>query len=316
MSKKQLPTVVIGIDVSKDSSDVCFLDELEHDNHQGHYPKEKYKALVKKIAKAKPTIVVLEATGGYERELATLLFAATIPFRIVNPLRARQFASSIGLLAKTDRVDSRMLALYALRNKLEPAAVPNEKTVELRALLERRRQLLEHRTAEKNRASRTGHKVAAKSVKNVIAVLDAEISSIDKVLDKVIKDDDDFRHKEELLTSVPGVGEVTARNLLGSMPELGKINRQEAAALAGLAPFARDSGKYRGKRSIRGGRSQVRKTLYMATVTAVKYNLKLKEIYQRMIVAGKAKKMALTACMRKLLLLLNAIIKKDELFVQ
>lgn len=210
MSKKPLPTVVIGIDVSKDSCDACFLDELEHDNYQGHYPQEKYKALVKKIVKAKPTIVILEATGGYERELAALLVAAALPFRIVNPLRARQFASSIGLLAKTDRVDSRMLALYALRNKLEPAAIPNEKTVELRALLERRRQLLEHRTAEKNRVNRTGHKVAAKSVKNVIGVLDDELAVIDRALDEVIKDDDEFTHKEEILTSAPGVGAVSA----------------------------------------------------------------------------------------------------------
>lgn len=316
MFKKAVPTAAIGIDVAKGHCDVCFLDEAECSSHQGHYPEEKYNALVKKIVRAKPRIVVLEATGGYERELAGLLVAVGAPLRIVSPLRARQFANSIGLLGKNDAIDARMLALYALRNKLEPGAVANEKTQELRALLDRRRQLLDFRTAEKNRIHRTGHKAAAKSVKKMLTILDDEIAAIDQLLDAAIKDDDEFRHKEELLTSVPGVGDQTARTLLGSMPELGQINRAEAAALAGLAPFARDSGKQRGKRVIRGGRFHVRRCLYMAAVSASKHNPRFKQLYRRLVDAGKPKKLALTACMRKLLLLLNALLKKNELFAQ
>jgi len=316
MSKKPAPTIAIGIDVSKERCDVCFLDETENSNHQGCYSEDKYKALVKKIAKAKPRIVILEATGGYERLIAGLLVASSIPFRIVNPLRTRQFANSIGLLGKNDAIDARMLALYALRNKLDPVAVPNEKTMELRALLERRRQLLDLRTAEKNRVHRTDHKAAVKSVKKMLSILNDEIASIDSLLSEVVKDDDEFRHKEEILTSVTGVGGQTARSLLGSMPELGKINRGEAAALAGLAPFARDSGKQRGKRSIRGGRFHVRRSLYMAAISATKHNPRFRQMYQNLLAAGKAKKLALTACMRKLLLLLNALLKKNELFAQ
>lgn len=316
MSKKTAPTIAIGIDVSKEYSDICFLDEMENVNHQGQYPTEKYKSLVKKIAKAAPRIVILEATGGYERSLAALLLGAGVPFRVVNPLRTRQFAQSIGMLGKTDAIDARMLALYALRNKIVPTAIPNGKTQEIRALLERRRQLITLRTAEKNRQYRAENKTTAKSVKTILSVLAKEITAIEHALDEIVKDDDEFRRKKEILTSVPGVGEQTARSLIGAMPELGKINRAEAAALAGLAPFAHDSGKLKGKRMIRGGRFHVRQSLYMAAVSAVQHNPRFKEMYRRMVTAGKAKKLALTACMRKLLLLLNALLKKDELFAQ
>ncbi len=315
MSKKTAPTIAIGIDVAKDHSDICFLDEKENINQQGQYPAEKYKSLVKKIAKAKPRIVILEATGGYERGLAAMLLTSKVPFRVVNPLRARQFAQAIGLLGKTDTIDAKMLALYALRNKIEPTVVPDDKTQEIRALLERRRQLVALRASEKTRQHLEPNKTAAKSIKAHLSFLTKEIESLDNALDEIIKDNDDFRRKEAILTSVPGVGEQTARSLIGSMPELGTINRGEAAALAGLAPFAHDSGKLRGRRMIRGGRSHVRTSLYMATVSAVRYNPRFREIYQRLIAAGKAKKLALTACMRKMLLLLNALLKKEEIFV-
>ncbi len=312
MSSKK--TSAIGIDVSKDKSDVCFLDGKENANHQGQYTEEKYKALVKKIARAKPRIVILEATGGYERGLAALLLAAEVPYRVVNPLRTRQFAQAIGQLGKTDAIDARVLALYALRNNVEPMAVPDGKTQEIRALLDRRRQLVSLRASEKTRQHLEANRTAAKSIKAHLSFLSKEIEALDRALDELVKDDDEFRRKEEILTSVPGVGEQTARSLLGSMPELGKLNRGEAASLAGLAPFAHDSGKLRGKRMIRGGRSQVRVSLYMAAVSATRYNPHIKAIYQRLVSAGKAKKLALTACMRKLLLLLNALLKKGEVF--
>jgi transposase len=208
-----------------------------------------------------------------------------------------------------------MLALYALRNKLEPAAVPSGKMQEIRALLERRRQLVLLRASEKTRQHLEANKTASKSIKSHLSFLTKEIDALDKALGELVDDDDDFRHKAEIMTSVPGVEEQTALTLIGAMPELGSINRSEAAALAGLAPFAHDSGKLRGKRMIRGGRAHVRQSLYMAAVSAVRYNPRLKAIYQRLVAAGKAKKLALTACMRKLLLLLNALLRKDELFV-
>ncbi len=314
MSKKPSPVVSVGIDVSQDHSDACFLDGDENVVHQGCYTVDKYIALAKKIAKAKPRIALMEASGSYERELAAVLMAAGVPLRIINPSRTRQFANAIGELSKTDAVDARMLALYALRNKVEPGAIPDERTVEIKALLNRRRQLIQLRTAEMNRLLGTRHKAMRKSIEEMLSALEEHIASVDAMLDEAIDKDDDFRSKEKLLTSVPGVGEQTARALLGEMPELGKLNRREAASLAGLAPFARDSGKQRGKRSIRGGRFWVRNSLYMATLTAVRCNEPIRQIYQRLLANGKAKKVALTACMRKLLLLLNALLKKNEVF--
>lgn len=316
MSKKSNHVTAIGIDVALDYSDVCFLDESENTVLQGRFTVDKYKALVKKIAKAKPKVVVMEATGGYERKLAALFAAEGIPYRVLNPLRTRQFAASIGQLSKTDAIDARVLALYALRNKIEPGDVPSAKTLELKALLLRRRQLMSLYVAEKNRMRRTEYKATAASVKEMVAFLDEQIKEIDGLLDDAISDDDDFQHKEKLLTSVPGVGERTARTLLGEMPELGKMNRGEAAALAGLAPFARDSGKYRGTRSIRGGRFSIRCALYMATLSAIRFNPKIRQLYERLIAAGKKKKIAIIACARKLLLILNAILKNNTSFAE
>lgn len=316
MSKESLPAVTIGIDVSQQHCDVCFLDETEKVIHHGHYLLDKYEAMVKKIVKAKPRLVVLEATGGYEREVTVLLIAAEVPHRLVNPLRARQFAGAIGQLGKNDTIDAHMLALYALRNKIEPAAVPDEKTLVLREYLDRRRQLTKSLVAEKNRLRRTKSKDIVKSLDTVVAVLKSEIAVIDRKITDNIEDDDEFRQKEKILTSVPGVGDQTARTLLGAMPELGTMNRTQAAALAGVAPFPRDSGKHHGKRSIRGGRTWVRGALYMATLTAVRFNRQLKQTYERLLAAGKAKKVALTACMRKLVLLLNALLKKNQIFIQ
>lgn len=309
-----MPTVAVGIDVAKDAIDICFLDENERENHQGHYPVEKYKALVKKIAKAKPKIIVLEATGGYENHLASLLFAEDLPLRILNPLRTRQFAAAIGILGKNDRIDARMLATYALRNKVEPMDSPDQATLELRALMERRRQLVEHRAAEKKRAQRVTHKLAEKSVKKVIEVLTDEVDAIDKALKTLIDNDDNFRHKEKILTSVPGVGEQTARTLLASMPELGEMTREEASSLAGVAPFPRDSGKQRGKRSIRGGRFYVRQALYMAAISASRFNPTIKMLYERLRKAGKPFKLAITACMRKMIVILNVLLKNNTTF--
>lgn len=315
MPKKLSTVVSVGIDVAQDHVDVCFLDADENVVHKGNYPIDKYPALAKKIAKAKPRIAVMEATGGYERHLATILHAAGVPQRIVNPFRTSQFAKSIGRESKTDAVDAHSLALFALRNKVEPSPIPDEKTVELKALLNRRRQLVHLRTAEKNRLHGTRHQAMRQSIQNMLDALDEEIAAVDAMLDDAVEDDDDFRSKAKLLTSVPGVGEQTARTLLGEMPELGTLNRREAASLAGLAPYAHDSGKQRGKRSIRGGRLWVRNSLYMATLAAVRSNQPIRRIYLGLIERGKAKKVALTACMRKLLLLLNALLKKNEVFV-
>lgn len=302
----------IGIDIAKDKADACFIDDSEQVVKSQSYPQEKFAALVKNVAKAKPRIIVLEATGGYERPLALLLAKKGLPFAILNPARIRQFAKAIGYLCKTDAVDARLLALYAKRNAVEPASMPSEKQHELRQLFERRRQLVEMRAMEKVRAQQTSHKAAADSIGTVITHLTDQIAEIDRLLDAFIDDDPELRTREELLASVPGVGTTTARSLMAQLPELGEANRQEIAALAGLAPYPHESGHFRGRSMIRGGRKGARTALYMATVSAIRFNERIRRFYERLRLSGKHAKVAVTACMRKLLVQLNAVLKKKE----
>jgi transposase len=311
---KQTRIAVVGLDIAKEKVDACFLDEQENVLEQQVYPKEKYRALVKNLKKAKPGLVVMEATGGYEKELAVLFLKAGVPYRILNPARTRHFAAAIGLHGKTDPVDARMLALYALRNRLEPGRLPTESERQLRELLDRRRQLVEMRTAEKNREGRSTHPGACKSVKEVLTLLEAQIADVDRQLDAEISGDDEFRGKEDILTSVPGVGKQTARVLLSSLPELGELDRREVASLAGLAPYARDSGRHRGVRHIFGGRKVVRCALYMAAISAIRYNPCIRALHERLTRGGKKFKVSITACMRKLLVILNALLKNKVSF--
>ena len=310
MSQKASTEFTVGIDVAKDKVDVCILDQDENVVKAECYPQDKYPALVKNLLKRKPGIIVLEATGGYERELALLIARKNLPLRILNPMRVRKFASAIGWLCKTDRVDAKLLAIYAKRNRIAAAPMPSEKQLSLRELVDRRRQLVDMRAVEKTRMQQTAHQAACDSIQTLIAHLNKQIADIDGKLDAFIDSEPEFKEKEVLLTSIPGVGNTTARSILSQMPELGQINRQSIAALAGVAPYKNESGQYRGLSVIRGGRIQARNALYMATVSAIKHNPRIKQFSERLTAEGKKAKVMITACMRKLLLQMNAVLKK------
>jgi transposase len=257
------------------------------------------------------TLVVLEATGVYHRAVTTALVTAGIPVAVVNPRQVRDFARSTGQLAKTDRLDAAMLARFAATVRPTPRAIPDEATQALAALLERRRQLVEMLTAEKNRLSVARPQVRP-SVQQVIRALEKALASADDDVDRWIRESPVWRAQEELLRSVPGVGPQTARLLIASLPELGRLTRREIAALVGVAPLACDSGTLRGRRKCWGGRSQLRAVLYMAAVAGTRFNPVIRACYRRLRAAGKPAKVALTACMRRLITILNAMVKTQQ----
>jgi transposase len=268
-------------------------------------------ALVEQLKRLRPTLVVLEATGGFETAMASELCAAGLPVAVVNPKRVRDFARAAGILAKTDKLDAQVLAVFAQRMRPQVHALPDEAQQEITELVDRRAQLVAMRAQEKTRLA-TVKPIARKSVREHIAWLDARIKQIERDLDGRLKDSPLYRPKYDLLDSVPGVGRVTITTLLGRLPELGALQRKTAAALVGLAPFADDSGRRRGQRYIQGGRADVRAVLYMATLSAVRCNAVIKAMYERLRVAGKPFKVAMTACMRKLLVILNAILRTQQ----
>jgi transposase len=251
--------------------------------------------------------VVLESTGGLERRLVADLIDAGHDVAVVNPRRVRQFAQSLGRLAKTDRIDAETLALFGERMQPRTTEKLSEKQAELDMLVTRRRQLLQLQTMEKNHLGQATLKAAHKNVEGVVKFLDRQIAAVERAIARLIESDDDWRAKSELLQSVPGVGDVTSATLIAELPELGKLNRQQIAALVGLAPFADDSGQHRGTRRISGGRSSVRTTLYMATLSASRCNPLIHHYKLKLLQRGKAFKVAMTACMRKLLTLLNTL---------
>lgn len=255
--------------------------------------------------------IVIEATGGYETATASALAVAQLPVVVVNPKQVRDFAKAMGHFAKTDKLDAKVLALFGER--LQPAlrALPDEAQRTLADLLGRRNQLVDMRAQEKARLA-TVPAVARKDVEQHIAWLDKRITKLETDLGDRLQKSPVWCHKAALLESTPGVGEVTTFSLLADLPELGTLNRQKISALVGVAPFPDDSGKRQGKRYIRGGRAAVRCVLYMATLSAIKHNPPIKAMYERLTAAGKPFKLAMTACMRKLLTILNALIKKDQ----
>ena len=271
------------------------------------------RALVERLGGEAPALIVLEATGGYELAVAAALAAAALPVAVVNARQVRRFAQAVGELAKTDRIDARILSLFAERIRPEPRPLPSDALQALDALLTRRRQLLDMLTAERNRLGQTFGR-AGKSVKDSlkahIAYLERELRMSDTELGRAIRESPVWREQEDLLRSVPGVGPVVATTLLAQLPELGRLSRKQIAKLVGLAPLARDSGTLRGKRLIFGGRAQLRAVLYMGTLVATKRNPVIRAHYQHLLAAGKPKKLALTACMRKLLTILNAMVKR------
>ncbi len=303
----------IGIDVSKNNLDVHILPEAMSLSYR--YETKPVKALIKKLKTYAPELVVLEATGGYEITIGIALADAGLPVAIVNPRQVRDYARALGILAKTDKIDAYVIARFAQDVKPEARGQLTFKEQELKSLVVRRQQLVEMRSAEVNRLSRTTIPQVKNGIQKVVRVLDAQIKAIDDDLDNEIKKNPIWNQKLEVITSFTGVGDHTANTLLFGLPELGTLNRQEIAALVGVAPFNRDSGMLRGKRTISGGRANIRKALHMPTLSAAtRWNKDLMVFYQRLIARGKKHKVALTACMRKLLITLNAMVKNNELY--
>ncbi len=303
----ETPQIFIGIDVSQSSWDVHLLPEGR--SFTIRVDEGAVTRLLEKLGSPAPSLVVLEATGGLERRLVAELIDADWTVAVVNPRQVRDFAKALGRLAKTDRIDAETLALFAHRVQPRPTQKTPEKQQELDALVTRRRQLISLRSMEKMRRPQAVHKTACRSIDQVVKMLDRQIAALDKSITRLIEADDDWRTKRDLIQSVPGVGPTTSAALVAELPELGRLNRQEIASLAGLAPFNHDSGKFRGQRRIRGGRAAVRNSLYMATLTAMRFNVKLHAFALRLRKAGKPFKVVITACMRKLLTILNIMVR-------
>lgn len=299
----------VGIDVSKAALDFDSLPERAP--QQFANSEEGIAALVELLKDGSVERIVLEATGGYETNVAAALAAAGLPVVVINPKRVRDFAKASGVLAKTDRIDAQVLARFGQAIVPPVRALPDETQRELAELLDRRMQLVVMRAQEKARLSRV-LPVARRDIKEHIAWLDKRIARFERDLDQRLRASEAWKEKVELLGSVPGVGKVTIFTLLARLPELGQLNRGQIAALVGVAPFNDDSGERRGQRYIRGGRCDVRCVLYMATLTATHHNPTIKHFFERLVAAGKPFKLAMTACMRKLLTILNVIIRTKE----
>jgi transposase len=301
----------VGIDVSKKSLEVHVLPSGEH--FSINYDQAGLADLIQKLKALKQLqVILLEATGGYEKLLAAELFAAGLDkVCISNPRSIRDFARSTGQLAKTDNIDAKMIALFAQMFNIKPESIPSQAEERLKALVSRRRQLIKIRTAENNRLEKASTPRVILSLNKIIEILNRELHDLDQDINKTIKENSVWSAKEKILRKVKGVGPATACQLLASLPELGRLNRRQIASLAGLAPFNRDSGQFRGKRMIRGGRSAVRNALYMATLVAATYNPNIRNFYNKLLASGKPKKLALTACMRKLLIILNSMLKNE-----
>jgi transposase len=299
----------VGIDISKDHLDV----HIRPDDRQQRfaYDQDGLADLLKIMTELKPHRIVMEATGGYEQRLVAVLAAEQLPVAVVNARRVRDFAKATGRLAKTDRLDAAVLSDFA--EKLQPRtdALPDESREELKALLARRRQLIDMITAENNRQL-TAPKTIQREIRTHIDWLRKRLKKVDDDLSDRIKASPIWKAKDDILQSTPGIGPTTSTTMLSSLPELGTLNRQTIAALVGVAPMNCDSGKWRGRRRIQGGRNSVRTTLFMCTLVAVKHNPVIRSLYQRLLAAGKPKMVAITACMRKLLTILNAMLKTNS----
>ena len=304
--------VFVGIDVAKATLD-AWIDSTEQAGHFANDPRG-IGQLIGWLRPLNVKLIVMEATGRYERRVACELLDAGLPVAVVNPRQVRDFARAMGKLAKTDRLDARVLAEFARRMGPPVMARPAEKQLLLEQRITRRRQLLVMRTMESNHLEAGADRLTATQVRKHVRLLDQQIEELDREITQMIERDEDWRGKDRIVQSVTGVGPVTRATLLAQLPELGRCNRQQIAALAGLAPLNRDSGTFRGRRSIWGGRAVVRTALYMAALSARRHNPVLRAFADRLAAAGKAPKVILTACMRKLLVLLNALLKTSQLW--
>lgn len=298
----------VGIDVSKDRLEIAVLPgdgAWSVTNNETDFP-----ALINHLKDLPPSMIVLEATGGLETPVACALAGAGLKVAVVNPRHVRDFAKAKGILAKTDRIDAKVLAHFAEAVRPQVRPLKDDQLRELTALADRRGQILTMLTAEKNRLRRA-HSALRKGIEDHISWLQKNLKSVDQDLQKAIRETPIWREKDALLQSVPGVGNVLSLTLVAHLPELGALNRKQIAALVGVAPLNRDSGKMRGRRSIWGGRAQIRNVLHMATLAATRSNPVIKAFYLRLTGAGKLHKVAMTACMRKLLTILNTMVKTN-----
>lgn len=302
----------VGIDVSKGSLDVCADPPAAGLPRQPGYDDASLAALCGALAQLMPTLIVMEASGGLEQRLACELAARSLAVAVVNPRQVRSFARARGELAKTDAIDARVLCAFA--RAIRPAVRPpkDADTRELADILVRRRQLVDIRVQELQRQHTASSRAARKSLAEHVAWLDKRIERLDDDMGQRLRQSDIWRAKDDLLQSIPGVGPVLSRTMLGLCPELGELNRREIAKLIGVAPLANDSGKHRGRRRIWGGRADVRRVLYMATQAAIRHNPDIAAFAHRLRTSGKLPKVVITACMRKLLTVMNTVLKTRQ----
>lgn len=300
----------VGIDVAKATLDIAIGSDgelVQVENNEAGIAQ-----LVKRLVEAAPALVVLEATGGYESLVAAAVAGREIPVAVVNPRQVRDFAKATGVLAKTDRIDARVLARFAEAVRPEPRPLPTAEAKELEEFLGRRRQIVDMLTMEKNRLSIASTERMKKSLKKHIAWLEEALRRANDDIDTAIRNSPAWREQEDLLRSFPGIGPVSARTVLGELPELGALNRKKIAALVGVAPLNRDSGTLQGTRTCWGGRANVRQVLYMATISAVRCNPVIRRVYLALRARGKKHKVALVACMRKVLTILTAMVRDQR----
>jgi transposase len=299
----------VGIDVAKHSLDVCLLATERHftvgNDDDG------FRQLIDELPEAGTCLVVVEATGGYQRRVVAVLIQAGHRVAVVNPRQVRDYARGLGILAKTDRLDAHAIARFGQHAQPRPCEISSEKQAAFRELVTRRRQLVEFRTAEQNRLETATAKTVRKNIRHMLEQLDKQIRQLEEEMGELIDTDPELSAKAALLETVPGVGAVTITSLLVELPELGRLNRQQVAALVGVAPFNRDSGQFHGRRRIWGGRAALRSVLYMAALTARRTNPLIRAFAQRLEASGKPFKVVITACMRKLLVILNTMLKNN-----
>ena len=302
----------IGIDIGKDRLSLHVLPQQQA--FTSATKPDDLTALAGRLMALQPTLIVMEATGGYESLLAATLAEAGLPIAIVNPRQARAFARASGCLAKTDAIDAALLARFAERIRPPVTILPDADTRRLSALMARRHQLVAHQAAEQQRHDRAEDAETRRSCRTMLRGLTTEITRIERLIDKLIAASPLFQAKQDLLKSIPGIGDVTARTFLAELPELGRLDRHQIAALAGVAPINRDSGRMRGQRHIQGGRARVRAPLFMAALAAIRHNTELKAFYERLIAAGKQRRLAIVAVMRKLVVIANAVLRDSRAY--
>lgn len=299
----------IGIDIGKDTLDIVVYETDKH--WQVANRVDSIQSLMRQLKRYRLTRVLVEATGGYERSLVEACTEHGLPLIVVQPIQVRQFARAQGILAKTDKIDARLIALFGIKMQPEPRRLPGKKVRAVRDLLARKRQLNEMRTQELNRLHKAP-KFMQSSHRRLVAWLDKDIARVNERLSKEVSSITEWQRVYEVISSVPGIGDGVAYTLLGELPELGALSHRQIAALTGLAPFNRDSGYMKGRRRIKGGRAPIRTVLYMAMMCAIQHNPVIKRFYNKLVAQGKHKKVALTACMRKMITILNAMVRDDK----